>query len=122
MFFLEFILVIINKKQTSECNGLKIQYSTNRISLQIRELRLQHKNKPELTLEIAAAFHELHLLTDYIDNFKGDLTIIHIMLDSFVALTYHPSLTITEWPLSELGMLRCFNDYARSLLKIKPIQ
>jgi hypothetical protein len=70
MFFLEFILVIINKKQTSECNGLKIQYSTNRISLQIRELRLQHKNKPELTLEIAAAFHEqLHLLTDYIDNF-----------------------------------------------------
>jgi len=40
------------------------------------------------------------------------------MLDSFVALTYHPSLTITEWPLSELGMLRCFNDYAMSLLKI----
>ena len=82
------------------------------------------KSKPELTIESAAAFHEqLQLLTDYIDCFMDhsvDHTIIHIVLDSFVVLTYHLSITNTESPLSEMGMLRCFNDYAKSLFKINP--
>ena len=80
------------------------------------------KNKPGLSLEIAAACNEhLQMLTDYVNNSidnDRDLTVLHIMLDSFIALTYQLRLTATECPLSELSMLRCFNNFSISILKI----
>jgi len=80
------------------------------------------RKKPELTLDIAAAYHEqLQLMTDYIDIFNMDDAIVNIMLDSFIALTYQLSLSVTECLLSELGILRCFNDFAKSLIRINPV-
>jgi len=64
------------------------------------------RKKPALTLDIAAAYHEqLQLMTDYIDIFNMDDAIVNIMLDSFIALTYQLSLSVTECLLSELGIL-----------------
>jgi len=83
---------------------------------------LNIKNKPGLSLIIAAACHEqLQMLTDYVNNTIDnniDLTVLHLMLDTFIALTYQLRLTATECALSELSMLRCFNQFAISLLKI----
>jgi len=53
---------------------------------------LNIKNKPGLSLIIAAACHEqLQMLTDYVNNTidnNRDLTVLHVMLDTFIALTY----------------------------------
>jgi hypothetical protein len=82
------------------------------------------KNKPNLTLGLAAAVHEqLQLLTEYIychENRHGDSIIIETMLDSFIALTYHLSLRETTCALTEFGMIRNFNMYARCLTNPNP--
>ena len=62
---------------------------------------------------------ELQYRNSYIKTFNGVILIVNIELDSFQVLTYQLSRMVTVCPLSELGLLRTFDNFAINLFRIK---